>query len=72
VCIELPTYNVLVEPGAVGRMSSLLAPFVGKQRVAIVTDSHVDQLYARRIASQLGDARVTTIPAGEVAKTRET
>ena len=72
VRIELPTYDVLVEPGAVSRVSSLLAPFVGKQRVAIITDSHVDQLYARRIASQLGDARVITIPAGEAAKTRET
>ena len=72
VRIELPTYEVLVEPGAVGRMSSLLAPFIGKQRVAIITDSHVDQLYARRIASQLGDVRLITIPAGEAAKTRET
>jgi 3-dehydroquinate synthase len=72
VRIELPTYEVLVDPGALGRMSSLLVPFVGGQRVAIITDAHVEQLHARRIARQLGDVRVITIAAGEAAKTRET
>ena len=72
VRIALPTYEVLVEPGAVGHMSSLLSPFIANRRVAIVTDSHVDQLYARRIAGQLSDAKIISIPAGEAAKTRET
>jgi 3-dehydroquinate synthase len=72
VRIALPSYDVVVEPGALGRISSLAGAFAEKRRVAIVTDSNVDQLYARRIAAQLVDAKIFVIPAGESAKTRET
>jgi 3-dehydroquinate synthase len=72
VRIALPTYEVRVDPGALGHVASLLSPFIGSRRIAVVTDSHVDQLYARRIAGQLGDAKIVSIPAGEAAKTRET
>jgi 3-dehydroquinate synthase len=72
VTVGLPTYDVLIEPGALGRIDALVAPFAAKRRIAIVTDSHVDHLYARRIAGQLGGAPVLSIPAGEAAKTRDT
>jgi 3-dehydroquinate synthase len=63
---------VIVEPGALGALGGIVAPFAAKRRVAVVTDDHVDQLYARRVAAQLADARIVSIPAGESAKTRET
>ena len=72
VRVTLPTYEVLIEPGALGRIASLVAPFIEKRRIAIITDDHVDQLYARRMASQLGGAHVFTMAAGESAKTRDT
>jgi 3-dehydroquinate synthase len=70
--VALPTYEVIVEPGALGAVEALIAPFAAKRRVAVVTDEHVDQLHARRVAARLGDARVIAVPAGESAKTRET
>ena len=69
--IALPGYEVVVEPGALGHVATMLAPFAEKKRIAIITDEHVDQLYARRIAAQLPGAQVFAIPAGESAKTRE-
>ncbi len=72
VRVALPSYEVIVEPGALGHVARLVAPFAEKRRIAIVTDEHVDHLYARRIAAQLSDARVFPIRAGEEAKTRDT
>ena len=70
--IALPSYEVLVEPGALGHIGSLIAPIAAGRRIAIVTDEHVDQLYARRIAAQLPGSEIFAIPPGESAKTRET
>jgi 3-dehydroquinate synthase len=72
VRIALPSYEVVVEPGAVGNIAQWIAPFAEKRRIAIVTDHHVDHLYARRIAAQLEGAQIFPIRAGESAKTRET
>ena len=70
--ITLPSYEVVVEPGALGHIATLLAPFAEARRIAIVTDEHVDHLYARRIAGQLNGAQIFVMPSGESAKTRET
>jgi len=43
VRIALPSYEVVVEPGALGNVGALIAPFAEQRRVAIVTDEHVDQ-----------------------------
>jgi 3-dehydroquinate synthase len=72
VSIELPAYRVVIEPGAAGRIAVLTAPFLEKQRVAIITDATVDNLYGKRISQQLPGATLYAIPAGESAKTRET
>lgn len=72
VRVELPTYEVLIEPGGLGRMAELVSPIARKSRIAIVTDTNVDKLYARRVAGQLDVPRTITIDAGETAKTRET
>jgi 3-dehydroquinate synthase len=70
--ISLPSYEVVVEPGALGNVARLIAPFAEGRRIAIVTDEHVDQLYARRIAAQLNGADVFSIAPGEATKTRDT
>jgi 3-dehydroquinate synthase len=70
--IALPSYEVLVEPGAIGRLGGMLAPLIQGRRVAIVTDEHVDHLYARRISGQLNGAQVFVMQSGESAKTRDT
>jgi 3-dehydroquinate synthase len=72
VRIALPSYEVVVQPGAVGNIAPWIAPFAERRRIAIVTDDHVDHLYARRIAAQLDGAQIFSIRAGESAKTRET
>jgi 3-dehydroquinate synthase len=72
VRVALPSYEVIVEPGALGSLADIVTPFAANRRVAVVTDEHVNQLYARRIAAQLADALIFSIPAGEAAKTRET
>lgn len=71
VRIALPTYDVIVEPGALGNIAGHLAPFVEHRRIAIVTDEHVDVLYARRLAAQVEGSRIFSMAAGEAAKTRE-
>ena len=72
VRITLPSYEVVVEPGALGNITQWVSPFAEKRRIAIVTDDHVDHLYARRIAAQLEGAQIISIRAGEAAKTRDT
>ena len=72
VSIELPSYRVVIEPGATGRFASLVAPFLEGHRVAIITDANVDNLYGKRISQQLPRSTLYAIPAGESAKTRET
>lgn len=71
--IVLPSYRVVVDPGASSRIVALLGDLGAAHRVAVITDTNVEHLYGRRIASQIGDrARLFAIPAGEKAKTRET
>jgi 3-dehydroquinate synthase len=53
-------------------MAELVTPIAGTSRVAVVTDSNVEKLYARRLTEQLPDSRMIVIDAGEAAKTRET
>jgi 3-dehydroquinate synthase len=72
VTVELPTYRVVIEPGAVARVAAHIEPWVEKRRVAIITDAHVEHLYARRIADHLGGVSTCVVPAGEKTKTRET
>lgn len=71
--VQLPTYEVAIEPGALSRIASFVGPFAEKRRVAVISDSNVESIYGRRIAQDLGAvSRVLTIPAGEESKTRAT
>jgi 3-dehydroquinate synthase len=70
--VELPTYKVLIESGAITRLPSLIGETKGVHRIAVITDTHVAPLYASRLVSAVPNAELFTMPAGEAAKTRET
>ena len=71
--VQLPTYEVAIEPGALSRITAFVGPFAERRRVAVISDSNVESIYGRRIAEHLGAVSgVLTIPAGEESKTRET
>ena len=64
------SYDVTIEPGIISRLSR----YVGnaKQRIFIVTDSHVERLYGRRLHRLLydsgADPLLLSLPAGEESK----
>lgn len=62
-------YDVLIEPGALGRMSTLVPK---AHTYAIVTDSNVAPLYAETIKQQVSNSSVLTFEAGETNKTATT
>jgi 3-dehydroquinate synthase len=71
--VELPAYQVMIEPGASARVPALVDRFAPAHRIAVISDSTVGPLYARRIAGGFGDRAIRLeIAPGEAAKTRET
>jgi len=71
--IALPTYEVTVAPGALAAVGDI-ASKSGAHRFAVVTDDNVGPLYAERVSKAIGAERTTvsTVPAGEAHKTRDT
>jgi len=73
VAVLLPSYRVVIEPGATSRIVALVDESAPAHRVAVITDSTVGPLYARRVATAFADrAAIFTIANGEAAKTRDT
>lgn len=73
VIVQLPTYQVVIEPGATSRIAQLVDDAAPAHRIAVITDDNVGPLYARRVAATFGDrATLFTIAGGESAKTRDT
>lgn len=66
--------RVVIAPGALDQIGDVAAAGVRAHRAAIITDSNVGPLYAKRAAAAFSsiDPVVLTIPAGETHKTRET
>ena len=68
-------YDVVVEPGALDRLPSLLAEAAPAHRYAIIADTTVAGLYGERVRSGVEAAGTRadlfTFPAGEAHKTRE-
>ncbi len=58
-------YDIVLEPGALGRAGELLNL---RRRVLIVTDSGVPERYAECIAAQCEKAVTVTVPQGEKSK----
>ncbi len=59
------SYDILVERGALGRVSDELNL---NRKALVVTDSGVPVEYAKTVASQCADATIVTVPSGEESK----
>ena len=72
--ISLPTYDVLVQDGALGNVGEIARAATRAYRYAVITDSNVARTHAERVVQSLGSVgtRTFTVPAGEASKTRET
>lgn len=70
--IALPTYEVVVEEGALARLPQVIRDVAPRHRVVVITDDVVLPLHGTRAADPLSPATVLCIPAGEQQKTRET
>ncbi len=69
VTVEGRRYDVLVEPGLLGNIGTVVARLTRASKAAIVTDSNVGPVYADSVARSLRSANieavVATIPCGE-------
>jgi 3-dehydroquinate synthase len=72
--ISLPTYDVLVQYGALANVGDIARAATRAYRYAVITDTNVARTHAQRVVDALGSVgtRTLTIPAGEGSKTRET
>ena len=65
-------YNICIGRGVLAGIGELIAPLLGKCRVAVLTDSNVDALYGSTMMEYLAaagyDACKYVIPAGEASK----
>ena len=68
-------YNICIGRGILSGIGALIAPLLGKCRLAVLTDSNVDALYGNEIMEHLAAAGYDTckfvIPAGESSKCAE-
>ncbi len=69
-------YDVIIEPGVLNDIASLLRDHAPAARYAMITDDTVRELHAERVYAQLCDAgldvKLYSFPAGEPYKTRAT
>ena len=72
--ISLPTYDILVQHGALERAGDIARAATRAHRYAVITDSNVVRTHAECVVRSLGSVgtRTYTVPAGEASKTRET
>ena len=70
------SYDILVEPGLVRELDTILPRYCPAAAYALISDSHVGKLYGEPILEQLAGAgcqvELLTFPAGEWNKTRDT
>lgn len=64
------SYDVIVEPGALARAATHLKPWLGRGRLAVVTDANVAALHLPTLTAALPDTRIEPIilPSGEATK----
>lgn len=70
------SYDILIAPGLVQQLDTILTEYCPAARYALISDSQVAKLYGEAIAHQLSGAglqvELITFPAGEWNKTRDT
>jgi 3-dehydroquinate synthase len=71
--IRLGASTIRVGSGLLARIGDVARELAPAHRYAIITDSNVGPLYAKKVGDQLekGSVEILTIPAGESNKTRE-
>ena len=66
------SYDIIIGAGVLSEIGNLIAPLLGKCRLAMLTDSNVDELYGDRIVEYLSSSGYAVdkfvIPAGEASK----
>ena len=69
------SYEVLVGPGLLGQIGTIISPKLKGAACALVSDENVARLYADRVIRTLTEAgfrpTLITVPAGEASKTME-
>lgn len=70
------TYPILVENGLFERAAELITSHLApRKKVALITDSHVEPLYAKKLQQDLSDQQLEVslhvVPAGEASKSME-
>src|SRR4051812_3503689 len=69
------SYDVVVGDDLIGRAGALIAPFLKRNRVAVVVDETVMDLHGAELVAALArfgiEAPMVAIPAGEVSKSFE-
>jgi 3-dehydroquinate synthase len=69
VTVEGRQYEILIQPGLLDAIGSIVAKLARTTKAAVVTDSNVGPTYAEQVVRSLKDAKidavVATIPAGE-------
>lgn len=65
-------YDIVIEPGLLGRLDTQAAAYHLTGNVVIVTNTTVARLYGTLVKRVLPDAKLITIPDGEQYKTLET
>lgn len=70
------SYDILIAPGLVQQLDTILKEYCPAARYALISDSQVAKLYGEAIAQQLSggglQVELITFPAGEWNKTRDT
>ena len=50
------SYDIIIGAGVLSEIGNLIAPLLGKCRLAMLTDSNVDELYGDRIVEYLSSS----------------
>jgi 3-dehydroquinate synthase len=70
------SYDILIAPGLLHQLETILQQYCPAAAYAIISDSHVGKLYGEELATRLlaigYRAKLFSFPAGESNKTRET
>lgn len=72
VNLEKDSYSVIIERGLLDTLGERIRPLTKAEKIAVITDDHVESLYGERARKSLEQAgfevKIIAIPAGEESK----
>lgn len=72
VNLEKDSYKIVIERGLLDTLGDRLRPLTKAEKIAVITDDHVEPLYGERARKSLEkagfEAKIIAIPAGEESK----